>query len=149
MFTISVSFQAETSDEGTLDFDVMTINVLVPEEATVEQEASESKSVALPVALGVVGVALVAIVALVALFLVRSRQRGGNRDSLEMDESQFYLTVKFATKLGMLGSGNFGIVYKGTAFGGTPVALKQMKSATPEEILAEAGILTRVQHVVH
>lgn len=126
----------------------MKVAVLVSEE-TALHEPSESKSIALPVALGVAGVALVVIVTLVAAFLVRTRQRGVDRNSIELDESQFYLQVKFATKLGILGSGNFGVVYKGTAFGGTAVALKQMKSASPEEILSEAGILTRVQHVFH
>lgn len=81
--------------------------------------------------------------AVVGAILIRNRKKHELHEEFELDSP---LIIKEAAVMSPIGSGNFGTVYKGTAFGGTEVALKLMK-AEEKEIMAEASILTRVHHV--
>lgn len=125
---------------------ITLFSISVYSESSSSSINSESKkfpvvAVILPVIIFIVVMGIVVITV-----IARKRRRNTKQNNIEMKENS-YLIINNAEISEPIGSGNFGTVYKGFAFGGTAVALKYMEGATKEDLLAEISILAKVHHV--
>lgn len=127
--------------------DSFTIALYVSEPPIQNEQVSPAagvNSIYVGIAVAVAGVAVV-----VAIISISWRIRRTNKipKTSELELQNVYLEIHELTIGEILGSGNFGSVYKGLAFGTTPVALKYLNGALEQELVAEAEILTTVHHV--
>lgn len=128
--------------------DLDSIQLILTTESTpiLSSEAISSESSLLTIAIAV-PVALVLVIAFIGIVIAgRSKNRKSRHSQIEMKENVL-LEIKEAEILEPIGSGNYGTVYRGLAFGGTAIALKYLEGATKEELLDEVSVLVRVQHV--
>lgn len=148
-FTTRVAVEISNDEPSTGDLDSIQL-VVITTDSPVSGSSSESSGSSgslLAVAIAVPAV-IVGIITIIAIAIVAIRSRRTKNSDVEMT-NPFILEVKDADILEPIGSGNYGTVYKGLAFGGTAVALKFMEGASREELFAEIEVLERVHHVTN
>lgn len=136
---------SSTTEAAFADIDSISLTVYTEENENISSPSSMKKNlVGIIVGISLVVIILLSLVSIAIIYKTLQKKRKLNNET----ELESFIIIKEAKIISSIGSGNFGVVYKGIAFGGSPVALKCMKLEDEQEILAEAEILARVQHVI-
>lgn len=126
-----------------MDIDAISLEVQIQAPSEEISVITSKSGNYIPLAIGIsAGVVVLTVFFIVILIIRKNKRQKPIIDEVEL-ASPFLISQVDVHEI--VGEGNFGVVYKGVAFG-TVVALKYMR-AEESEIVAETDMLTRVHHV--
>lgn len=148
MISSSIDVIIQTEKPVSFQIDSLALYVRGTRGSNTKAPVAKTEYILIPIAVGASSGFFFMLVVLTILLAWRIKKKRKEKD--EFDYSEMELTASLLLKdvqiLEVIGSGNFGVVYKGAAFGGIDIALKSA-NGDESEIINESKMLTKVQHV--